>query len=107
MSNTRTRESNAPAVGKLTKGGSSRKATGLLGNVKGLTALPLRTLRRRKSVGSADAFESKSGKAARRARKAALNLKNDLRAKARGIGKTVCDGLHAYLVSYAPPLKAC
>lgn len=107
MSNTRTRETNTPAVGKLTKGGSSRKAVSLLGNVKGLTALPLRTLRHRKAVGSADAVERKSGKAVSKAHTAALNLKRSLRAKARGIGKTVCDGLCTYLVSYAPPLKAC
>lgn len=107
MSNTRTRETNAPAVGKLTKGGDSRKAVSLLGNVKGLKALPLCTLRRHKAVGSAEAFENKSGKAARRMRKTALNLKNDLRAKARGFSETVCDGLRTYLVSYAPPLKAC
>lgn len=94
-------------VETLTQGGTPRKAYSLLGNVKGLTALPLRTLRHRKAVGSADAIETTHGKAARRKRKAALNLKNDLRTKALGISKTVCEGLRSYLVSYAPPLKVC
>ncbi len=95
------------AVDKLTQGGSPRKAYSLLGNVKGLTALPLRTLRHRKAVGSADAIETTPGKAGRRKRKATLSLKKDLRAKALGISKTVCDGLRSYLVSYAQPLKVC